>query len=108
MRILPKASGAEAVLLWLDAQGAVSSAKITTAGATIGRDSVCEIVLPDRRGFVPAPARGADRGGISGGDLQSSNGMLVNGARLTATRLLLDGDVIEVGGTALAFVCRDV
>lgn len=40
-------------------------------------------------------------------DLQSRNGVMVNGEKVRAFRALLEGDVIQIGHTLLIFTLRD-
>ncbi len=111
------ASGA--LLLWLDERGETRSVPVTAEGVVIGREPVCDVVLAgprvSRRHCVVrlrTSAEGDGAGGAAGRavrveieDLGSSNGTIVNGAKLAAgARSLGDGDVIEVGGVALAVV----
>lgn len=71
-------------------------------GLEIGRDPSCGLVLAaksvSRRHALIAPTVLGYR--IT--DL-SSNGLLVNGARVDGTQLLLQGDVVRVGGEELRF-----
>jgi pSer/pThr/pTyr-binding forkhead associated (FHA) protein len=79
----------------------------------IGRDSDCDVILPTPRlsrrhcRILPV-AQGFLSVALE--DLGSSNGTLVNGVRVPARvqRLLRDGDVIEVGGVALAVAVSPV
>lgn len=92
--------------------GAVTASIVTPRGdripvrdkpVTIGRASECGISISDtnvsRRHAEVRPAR---KGWIVV-DLQSTNGTLINGARITADVSLNDGDVITVGETNLRF-----
>jgi hypothetical protein len=111
------ASGA--MLLWLDERGETRSLPVTAEGVVIGREPACDVVLAgprvSRRHCVVRRAEGVEGDGAGGAagravrveiaDLGSSNGTIVNGAKLAAgARSLGDGDVIEVGGVALAVV----
>jgi len=96
------------VLLWFDGRDEVRSLPIGSVGVVIGRDPACEVVLQgtrvSRKHCVLRTAAG--RGGaVEIEDLGSSNGTVVNGERIAASAIALrDGDVIEVGGMALAVV----
>jgi hypothetical protein len=106
MRRAPAVSAADAMLLWHDEERSVKSANIPAAGVIIGRDQRCDIVLPDRRVSRRHIHVGRSEGEFEVKDLHSSNGTLVNGVRIVSAHVLQDGDVIEIGGTPLAFVCR--
>lgn len=105
LRHAPAAGGGGPLLLWFDAAGAVASAPVGPGGVILGRDPTCDVVVPSpkvsRRHAVVH--RSAD-GTLELGDLGSANGTTVNGAELTpgTLRALADGDVIEVGGVAVA------
>lgn len=103
----PEAEGPGVRLLWIDEQGAVAAAAVRGAGLVIGRESACDVILPtprlSRRHCRILPVAQGFRA-VALEDLGSSNGTFVNGVRLAerVQRLLRDGDVIEVGGVALA------
>ena len=40
-------------------------------------------------------------------DMQSRNGIFINNEKITGEQILVDGDVISIGGTALLFVKED-
>ena len=73
------------------------------SGATIGRSRDCDIVLSDgnvsRRHAEVLPTED----GWSVSDLNSTNGVLVNGRRISGATALSAGDRIEVGTTQLRF-----
>lgn len=111
MRHAPAATGCTALLLWLDAKCEVASVGVTEAGVVIGRDAGCDVVLASPR--VSRRHCAVRRAGVSEGamdlvleDLGSSNGTRVNGRVVVAYTPwpLRDGDVLEVGGVALAVV----
>ena len=109
MRHAPSATGCRALLLWLDATGEVASAGVGEAGVVIGRGAGCEVVLASLRVSRRHCAVRWGEGMASGlvvEDLGSRNGTLVNGRTLAACAALPlhDGDVLEVGGVALAVV----
>jgi len=108
MRGAPAGDGSMARLVWFDEHDQLRSITIGLEAVTIGRDSACEVVLQgtrvSRKHCVLRTAAG--RGGaVEIEDLRSSNGTVVNGERIaTGAIALRDGDVIEVGGMALAVV----
>jgi pSer/pThr/pTyr-binding forkhead associated (FHA) protein len=75
---------------------------ISASGVTIGRDASCEIVVPStevsRRHAMITPG---DTGYVLS-DL-STNGVLVNGERVSRTRILGRGDLIRIGGEEFRF-----
>lgn len=109
MRHAPAPMGATALLVWFNEKGAVNSFNIGAGGITAGRDSNCDVVLPgtmvSRRHCRLTNTSGAGEGVVVE-DLGSANGTMVNGSRLEAHLKyeLHDGDVIEIGNTALACV----
>lgn len=70
----------------------------------IGRDPACHVSEPDpllsRR---HAEVLAGPHGGVTVRDLNSRNGMLVNGEK-THERVLLPGDVVQLGGLQLRYV----
>jgi hypothetical protein len=76
---------------------------VPPGGATIGRSRDCDIVLEDsgisRRHAEVRPA--AD--GWTVEDLGSTNGVLVNGHKLTGAQPLSAGDRVELGSTEIVF-----
>jgi len=105
----PCSAERSARLLWLNERGDVACAALTGAPVVIGRDPACDVVLASshlsrrhcvvrwREAHGPAIALEIE-------DLSSSNGTLVNGTPMEPriSRRLRDGDVIELGGIALA------
>ena len=69
---------------------------------TVGRLSSCGIRLDDANTSRVHAAFEREGDGWSVLDLESTNGTLVNGARVTHSRLL-DGDVVTVGVTELVY-----
>ena len=103
--------GRGALLLWLDHRGEVRSQPISGTGVIIGREPASDVVLAEprvSRRHCVVRLRTDAKGGATGAeieDLGSANGTVVNGAPLSeGARGLHDGDVIEVGGVALAVV----
>jgi Protein of unknown function (DUF3662)/FHA domain len=76
---------------------------VPPAGATIGRSRDCDVVLEDggisRRHAEIRPAGE----GWTLEDLGSTNGVLVNGQKLTGVRPLAPGDRVELGSTEILF-----
>lgn len=75
----------------------------------LGRDEACDIQVLDelvsRRHLVLRWDEGAQRHTIS--DLDSVNGVFVNGRRIVDTTVLLDHDRIEIGTSCLLFTVKD-
>lgn len=105
MRHAPSTAGASA-LVWFDEREEIRGASLGTHPVTIGRDATCDVVLVGARVSRQhcRLRRAIGGGGIEIEDLGSSNGTLVNGIQLTPGKVqfLHDGDVIEIGGAALA------
>jgi hypothetical protein len=76
---------------------------VAPSGASIGRSRECDIVLEDtgvsRRHAEVRPAAG----GWMIQDLGSTNGLLVNGQRITGAQVLSPGDQVELGSTQIVF-----
>lgn len=94
-------------LLWLNETADVVAAEVRGAALVIGRDPACDLVLASprlsrRHCRVLPVAQGFFAAALE--DLGSSNGTMINGVPLPAgvQRILRDGDVIEIGGIALA------
>src|SRR4051794_11692987 len=90
-------------LLVEDALGKTSVIELDSAELIVGRGSDAGVVLEDKR----ASRRHAAIAGKPGGeyvirDLNSGNGLFVNGQRVSETALN-DGDVILVGHSRLVF-----
>ncbi len=109
----PAAMGAKALLLWFDENDEIRSVSIGCDPVNIGRDSSCDVVLSgvrvSRRHCLVRLIGDSRSGGVEIEDLGSSNGTLLNGAPIVARTpiALRDGDVIEVGRTALACIGAD-
>jgi pSer/pThr/pTyr-binding forkhead associated (FHA) protein len=74
----------------------------------IGRDEECEIQIVDdlvSREHVSITCAGDDR--YQASDLNSSNGSLINGSRITTDVPLADGDRIDIGSSRLMFSLRE-
>jgi hypothetical protein len=104
---VPAPSRPALALLWLDAGGEVVALPIDREEIVVGRAAECDVTLDDpcvsRRHCVLRPV-GEARGVVEIEDLGSSNGTKVNGRLLPerGRRLVREGDVIELGGIALA------
>lgn len=68
---------------------------------SIGRDAVNDIVLPDEAASARHATLEADGGEWWIEDLDSTNGTLVNGARIEKRERLRPGDEIAIGRVAL-------
>lgn len=72
----------------------------TSSSVTIGRDPSCTVPLPDDATVSRSHARITFIGnGMSIEDSGSSNGVLVNGIRISEPRSLVAGDEVQVGST---------
>lgn len=73
---------------------------IEAAICTIGRSSLCQIVIPHP--IVSRLHAKVERNGAQYllSDIGSANGTFLNGRRLVQPHLLLDGDVIGLGSAA--------
>jgi phosphoserine phosphatase RsbU/P len=69
----------------------------------LGRDAACEIVLPDQEVSKRHARITRQDDGYYIEDLQSTNGTKVGDGDLTETRLLEDGDLIQIGDFRLVF-----
>ncbi len=74
---------------------------LTDNGATIGRQDGNTIVLDDSRLSRQHARIDLGPGGLTLTDLGSANGTLVNGQRVSGTRILQRGDQIQLGETTL-------
>lgn len=95
----PAAAGRR--LLWVDQDGVVVAHSLG-AETLIGRDPSCAIVLTSRRTSRKHCAIYGDGTLDEIVDLNSANGTQVNGVQIQR-RILADGDMIELGGCALAY-----
>jgi hypothetical protein len=76
---------------------------VPPAGGTIGRGRDCDVVLEDS-GISRRHAEIRPSGdGWTLEDLGSTNGVLVNGEKLTGARALSAGDRVELGSTEIVF-----
>ena len=76
---------------------------VGAAGATLGRSRSCDVVLDDAnvsRRHAEVRPRG---GGWFVADLDSTNGVAVNGVRIEQAHALRPGDRIELGTSVLTF-----
>ncbi len=79
---------------------------LAPAGAVLGRSRECDVVLDDS-GVSRRHAQIRPRdGGWTIEDLGSTNGLRVNGRRVTGSAPLNRGDRIEMGSTEIAFELR--
>jgi DNA-binding winged helix-turn-helix (wHTH) protein len=91
-------SGYKCWLVWNDQTLALADGE-----NIVGRDPRCSVWV-DASGVSRRHARIAvDPDQVSIVDLESSNGTFVKGQRLTAPRVLVDGDDIELGAASLTF-----
>jgi hypothetical protein len=93
-------------ILWHDAEGHACVQGVRRA-LVVGRGQSCDVVLASSR----VSRRHCELCSVAGDvhlvDLNSANGTVVNGESLVEPRLLIDGDVIEVGGVCLVFVTQE-
>jgi hypothetical protein len=97
----------EARLLWFGANGDVASAVVGEAGLLIGRGAACDLALASprvSRRHCVVRRFGAGRAALEIEVLSAGDSTRVNGVPLPegGKRQLRDGDVIEVGGVAIA------
>jgi len=92
--------------------GAGTSSLVTPTGeriplrdqpATIGRSSECAVSVTDTNVSRRHAELRPHSSGWAVADLQSTNGTLVNGERVTSSRTLAHGDIITVGETNLRY-----
>jgi len=98
-------------LVYRDGDGAQVIVDLGTVGdrLTIGRRAANDVVL-DWDTEVSRVHAGLERAGddwLLADDGMSRNGTWVGGTRVTGRRRLRDGDVIRIGGTAIAFRAPD-
>jgi pSer/pThr/pTyr-binding forkhead associated (FHA) protein len=104
-RIAAERSG-RPLLIYRDEQGAQRILPLEPGRmATIGRDPGCSVPVPwdTRVSRLHAELRQLEGHWLVVDDGLSRNGTFVNGERVTGRRRLDDGDLVEVGETALAF-----
>ena len=90
-------------LLWRNQRGEACAMALTRP-VVIGRDSTCDIVLVGARISRRHCVVRLGAGGPEVEDIGSSTGTRVNGEE-THSRILHEGDVIEIGGVAFACIC---
>jgi pSer/pThr/pTyr-binding forkhead associated (FHA) protein len=75
----------------------------------IGRDEALPIQIVDNRVSRKHAEIRFDRHNwsYSAADMDSKNGVLINGVRINKETLLTDGDCITIGNTALMFTLKD-
>lgn len=74
----------------------------------IGRDSDCDIIVPDRQVSRHHIHLSHTNQGIIAEDLHSKNGTYINGQLLTSPQLLEDGDILQIAlAQKFAFVSSD-
>jgi ABC-type multidrug transport system ATPase subunit/pSer/pThr/pTyr-binding forkhead associated (FHA) protein len=97
-------SVAPAYLVALDAGFSYREYRIEARGATIGRDAGrCDIVVAGLTVSRRHVRIGADNGGhFVLEDLDSTNGVFLNGTRVAAPAVLRDGDLISLGSATPA------
>jgi pSer/pThr/pTyr-binding forkhead associated (FHA) protein len=76
------------------------------APVVVGRQDGCDLVLPDDEASRRHAQVTVTAGGCQITDLGSTNGTYLNGRRLDAPALLVDGDRIEIGHSLVRFVAR--
>ena len=67
----------------------------------VGRGDTCDLVLPDEEVSREHAAFQRGAAGVTVRDLQSKNGVEVDGQRLAGSRRLRDGDLVRIGETTL-------
>lgn len=100
------AAGAAGASPRLIGNGGVYSGSIFAVGGavTIGRDASCGIALPQDNSISRTHAAlRQDANGFVIEDRGSSNGVFVNGVRITAERPLRSGDEIQIGNSRFRF-----
>jgi pSer/pThr/pTyr-binding forkhead associated (FHA) protein len=70
----------------------------------VGRGDNCDLVLPDEEVSREHAAFQRGAAGVTVRDLQSKNGVEVQGQRLVGSRRLRDGDLVRIGETTLRLV----
>jgi small-conductance mechanosensitive channel len=81
--------------------------EIGESGLLIGRDTDCDIVLPDPRVSHQHARINAEKDGFRLRDLDSRHGTVLNGEDITAA-ILQPGDQIAVGGATFVFESNQV
>lgn len=102
-RLLP-ASNIEAKLIFPEGQANVTEWIVPTDGeGVMGRDEKCAIVLSDRKASRQHASLRKQGGSYLLRDLDSANGVYVNGTRLEGERALSGGDRIRIGDSEFTF-----
>jgi len=93
---------------FLDVQGPAIARQVPVSGqpVTVGRHAENILVLPDHMASRYHCEIGRNETGYYVRDLNSSNGTLLNGRRITSSSLL-PGDVIRIGNTRITLVSGD-
>lgn len=107
LRGAPAGVAGEAFLLWLEPGGGVVACAVAQSEVVIGREEGCDVEFSSRRvsrRHCVVSWTAGDVRELEVTDLGSSNGTWVNGGQLPGQgkRTLRDGDVIELGGMAVA------
>lgn len=84
------------VVVWLDGKLSNQHWVLDNDEMTLGRDDICDIVIPMRQISRQHLCFRNDSGLYLVEDLNSKNGTWVNGYRLTGVRELADGDEIRI------------
>jgi pSer/pThr/pTyr-binding forkhead associated (FHA) protein len=92
-----------AKLIVKDAGGTWLADLATGESATLGRSRDCELPVEAPRASRRHVAFVADGEGHRVRDLGSTNGTLLNGARLAGEVRLVDGDVVDAAGCAVVY-----
>jgi pSer/pThr/pTyr-binding forkhead associated (FHA) protein len=79
------------------------SIDVAAAGTVLGRSSECDVRLEDPNASRQHARISAVDGDWKLEDLGSTNGVLVNGARVAGSTPLRSGDRIQLGHTDLTF-----
>lgn len=85
-------------------QGANGAARFELRGvAVIGRDKGCDIPIEDKRSSRRNTKVYSDGRNYLVEDLDSRNGTLLNGQRVSGVKVLRSGDQVQVGNTVFRF-----
>ena len=75
--------------------------------AVIGRDAKCHVAIPSEKVSREHAAIVIEADSAHVEDLDSRNGVFVNGARIASKRALENGDAIQIGGEVFHFFVDD-